>query len=284
MIDQLINEINFNPVDPFALKTDLFSNKAKNLISEYDQFLENFYRAWLIWTFSGEFHSTIVYPGIIDGIKNKKYEKYLSDLSVTEQEQLCEYFTKIANEETEHTDIFLSLIKKIYVNSDIEEISDDSLELSRKDAQNRVENTDLIELLFLYYIGECYLWTCFYQIYKKTSDSGIRDIFKKILVDEAQHNNNHYKLLKKIKNRITTDASCYIEWCRVMRYFGLDFVKKQFNLNNDRIKKDYYFIKIIYDSPWHKEFNQLVIKKWYQLFEILYPNISLDEFTIMINR
>jgi len=139
-------------------------------------------------------------------------------------------------------------------------------------------------LLLFYYIGECHLWTCFYQIYKETSDSHTSKIFKKILVEEAQHINHHYKLTKKIKDKISIDLSIIIEECRALRYFGLEFIKREFKIDDVNTKKDHYFLELVYDSQWHREFNQIVIKKWYQLFGILYPDISIDEFTNIVNQ
>lgn len=281
MINQLIKESTFNPLDPFDIKKDIFPNKFKKM-SGYNKFLENFYRHWFLWSFNGEFESTIVYSGIIDRMKNGKYANYLSDFSANDLTHLYNYFTKMISEEVEHTDHFLNFINTIYGDS---VISDDMLESACKDAQYRVENTEFTELLLFYYIGECYLWVCFYQIYKKTVDPDSRKIFKKLLVEEAQHNNNHYKIMKKIKNKITVDSlSYFIDWSRRLRYFGMEFVKIEFKLNDNDTKKDHQILELIYNSQWHREFNQLLIKKWYQLSRILYPNISIEEFTVMINH
>ena len=283
MINQLIKELTFNPINPYDLKEDIFSPKLKTVIPDYDQFLENFYREWLLWIFDGEFEGKIVYPRIIDKIENGEYANYLSNLSVDEKTFMVDSLSKISKDEVEHAEYFLNFIKTIYGDSVTEAISSDIvLDLARTSALQKVENMDLIELLFLYYIGECHLWVCFYQIYKETTDPNKRSIFKKILGEESRHIDSHFKIIKKIKNKITTDSSCYIHWCRNLRYFGLQFVEREFN-NVDSIKEQ-YIRKLIYNSHWHKEFNQILIKKCYQLFEILYPDISIDEFTIIVNQ
>ena len=283
MINQLIKNQTFNPLDPFDIKKDLFSNKAKQRL-DYNNFLEKFYRNWLLWTFNGEFESTIIYPGIIDGIKNKKYEKYFVNLSVDEKTFMIDSFSKIFKDETEHTEHFLNFLKTIYGDSIAESTSNAALELTRRSALHKIENRDFIELLMFYYIGECHLWTCFYQIYKETTDSHTSKIFKKILVEEAQHSNHHYKLMKKIKDKINIDLSLIVDECRHLRYFGLEFIKREFKINDVDAKKDHYILELIYNSSWNREFNQIVIKKWYQLVRILYPTTSLDEFTAMINQ
>jgi hypothetical protein len=285
MINQLINELTFNPLDPFFIKKDIFSKKAKRLLpSGYDKFIEKFYRNWLLWTFNGELESTIVYPGIIDGIKNKKYEKYFSDFSIDDRNFIIDNFNKIFEDEAAHTEHFLNLLKTIYGDSIAESISDNSLKLASIAAEHKVDNGDFVELLFFYYIGECYLWSCFYQIYKKTTDPDLCKIFKKILVEEAQHNNHHYKLMKKIKDKIKIDLSLIIDTCRDYRHFGLEFVKREFIIADANTKKDHYILELIYNSQFHREFNQLAIKKYYQLIKILYPDLSIDEFTAMVNH
>lgn len=285
MINQLINELTFNPLDPFFIKKDIFSKKSKRLLlSGHDKFIEKFYRNWLLWTFNGELESTIVYPGIIDGIKNKKYEKCFSDFSIDERSTIVDSFNKIFKEEAEHTEHFLNLLKTIYGDSIAESISDNALEVSNNAARDKVENGDFVELLLFYYIGECYLWACFYQIYKKTTDPHMAKVFKKILVEEAQHNNHHYKLMKKIKDKIEIDLSLIIDTCRDYRHFGLEFVKREFTIADANTKKDHYILDLIYNSQFHREFNQLAIKKYYQLIKILYPAISIDDFTVMVNH
>jgi rubrerythrin len=109
-------------------------------------------------------------------------------------------------------------------------------------------------------------------------------VFKKILVEEAQHNNHHYKLMKKIKDKIEIDLSLIVDTCRDYRHFGLEFVKREFAIADANTKKDHYILDLIYNSQFHREFNQLAIKKYYQLIKILYPAISLDDFTVMVNH
>lgn len=287
MINELINNTNFNPIDPFDIKTEIFSKSLKTLLPlVHDKFLTDFYREWLVYIFSGEFDATISYPKILDKMKDGTYAEYLSGLSVEEHTQLCNYFEKIIKEENEHTSYFLSFIKRIYGES-LDSISDSVLNATKIYCINKAENTNLIHLLIAYYIGECYFWTCFYKIYKETVDSDKRMIFKKVLVEEAQHNNNIYKLVKQIKNKITINSSgisLFVGMCQDKRYFGLDFVKQNFKFTDSNTKKDHYMLKLVYDCEWQRNFNTIVIKKWYQLFEVLYPSISIEQFTKMINK
>jgi rubrerythrin len=284
MINQLIREMNFNPVDPFDIKKDIFPVKFKK-IPNYNSFLEDFYRSWLMFTFFGEFDTTIGYPELLKGIKNGKYNQYLSDFSSDEHAQLCNYFSEMIREENEHTEYLLNFVKTIYGDSVTEELSDEVLDLARTTALDQVENTDLVKMLVRYYAGECYLWTCFYQIYKQTHDPDKRKVFKKVLVEEAQHNNKIYKLVKRIKHNVTIDLMpWFIEFCQRYRYFGFIFVKDHFKLNDENTRKDHAIIELVYDTEWHAEFNQLLIKKCYQMFGILYPNISIEEFTNLVNQ
>ena len=279
MIDELIHQTSFDLSDPFDLRQDIFSLQFKKLNS-YNDFLKEFYLEWLLWAYNGEVQTTIAYPIILDNIRNNTYKNYFSGISEEETISLSNYFVEMVQEEHEHSLHFYNILKKMYGEQLIQEKSDS--EEQKQSVAKSIKDTNFIKLLITYYIGECYLWTTFYRVYKQTYNENIRKVFKKLLVEEAKHNNKIYKLLKKISKNVEIDSTYFIETCRGDRYFGLDFVKKKFSLADSNDKKTEKTLELLYNNPWNQEFTTILAKKWYQLFEVLYPDISLKDFTKLI--
>ncbi|CAB4133504.1 Rubrerythrin [uncultured Caudovirales phage] len=279
MIDELINQTSFDLSDPFDLRQDIFSPQFKKLNS-YNDFLKEFYLEFLVWAYNGEVQTTIAYPLILENIRKNNYKHYFDGISEEETITLSNYFVDMVKEEQEHSLHFFNILKNMY-GEELIQVKSDSPEKKLNLAES-IEHNDFIKLLITYYTGECYLWTIFYKIYKQTHNENIRKVFKKLLVEEAQHNNKIYKLLKKISKNVQIDKTYFAEVCKSDRYFGLDFVKKKFVLADNNDKKTEKTLKLLYNNDWSRDFTTILTKKWYQLFEVLYPTISLEEFTKLI--
>lgn len=277
----LINQLNFDPEDPFELKVNIFPEITKS----DPNFLSKFFYDYLLWTWSGEYNTTLVYPNILDKIKKDQYKHYLSDLSATDLAQVKNYFEQMIQDEIEHTDDFASLILNCY-----DPNFNSNLDKHRQEVNFRFNNGDqsgdLLVLLFKYYVGECYLWTTFYTIYKQTTNPAKRAVIKKFLVDEARHNNNIFKFFKKIKHHLPHgfDNNHLSKRYSEVRYFGLPFVKKHFDIEDLGTRKDQAVLKMLYNTPWHQKFNQIFIKKCYQLHSVIDPTITQEDFTRLVNH
>ena len=286
MVDNLIDASSFDPLDPFDIRQEIFSDRFKNSsMVVYDEFLFDFYYKWLLNTYYNEIEATIAYPVILNNIKNNKYDQCTSSLTAEQLTTICGYFKKMVGQEIEHADHFLQLLNAVYGEEVVSKsINDRSLTVNTIAFRSRAESSNLIELMIRYYTGECYLWCTFYQVYRRTHALDRKRLFKKLLVEESQHNNSIYKFIKQIKNNVNLHPEYFVKVCRDQRYFGLDFVQSYFKLPDTNTTKDKVMLQLVYDSPWNKEFNALVIKKYYQLFELLYPHISIEEFTKMVNQ
>ena len=42
-------------------------------------------------------------------------------------------------------------------------------------------------------------------------------------------------------------------------------------------------VQFVYNNAWHDKFNELLIKKTYQLSAVLFPEMSFEEFKIAVN-
>jgi rubrerythrin len=285
MIDQLIRGLDFNPQDPFDIKKDIFSKRlTKSSAGFHDKFVHDFYRHWILWTFDGEFDAATSYPIILSKIQNNQYGKYLADLSESDVGKLCGYFNKMIRDEVEHTTKFVEVIKSVYSESASAVVGDDVLSEKLVKCTENANSSDLIDFLCGFYNGECYVWVALYKFYKSTESTSKKNFLKTLLVEESQHNNNIYKFLKHIRQKNTISPECFVESMRKYRLCCLDFVKQQYSLSDTGTKKDKSIVQLVYDSEWHRDFNRLVIKKIYQVFGMLYPDITLEEFINMVNE
>jgi len=265
-MNELISQLEFDPKNPFDLDTDIVP----------DRFIQGFYNSYLLYCYTGEYQTTIMYPTILTNLKTKKYEQYIGSFNQEEREQLYQYFNKMIQDETEHTDHFLIMLNKInpqYID----------LDLLKHESQSYVENTDLVKLLSFIYVGECYLWVSFFQIYKTSISTNKKCIFKKLLVEESQHNNNILKFLKKIKPMITLSKDEYIDVVKENRLMNLLYIQQQFKISDANSAAFKKVVQFVYNNAWHDKFNELLVKKTYQLSAVLFPEMSFEEFKVAVN-
>lgn len=251
----------------FNLKQDIFSPQFKNL-----NLYEKFYQEWVMSAYIAELDATTMYPIIQERIKNKVYD--LSYFSNIENQEIQNYLANMHADESEHADYFKSILYSIHGNT-VQLPTEDSLEKGHW-------NNDMEKTLMYYYIGECHLWVSFYKLYLDTIDPEVKKSIKKLLVDESHHNNNIYKIFKKIQPTIRTDLNWFVGQVLNYRYFGFLNMKPKFGLYDLDNKKNQKMLEFIYNIPWQHHFNQLLIKKLYKAVGLLYPNISKKEFINMV--
>ena len=277
-MEDFIKQLSFDTQNPFDFPDSIFSKEFKNLPNPIKvDFTNKFFQHWIVWAHQGEIDTTIVYPLILQNLIDKKYDRYFRSTSEFAQQ----YLQKMITEENEHAEHFLHLLQTLYPNETLIPTKQQLVVNSMKLAKT-VDIKSLEELLLHYYVGECYLWAAFYLIYKQTANPKKKKLFQKLLVEESQHNNNIYKVFKQILPHVDLSTEQVFNKISTTRLFSLPFVLSYFDASTDMLKQKRY-IRLVYDSPWHKQFNMLVIKKWYQLFSLLFPAVSFNEFATTVN-
>jgi rubrerythrin len=284
-MQELISQIEFDVNNPAAFEHSIFPDQLIKLTRHLDyDFATEFYSDYLVYCYNAEFIATIAYPLILKRIKEQQYEKYLHELTELDRQQVYQYFDQMIQDEQEHADYFFAILHKVNPALAHKITNTETLQANSLIHKHTVESTDLVQLLVTYYIGECYLWVSFYQIYKLTQDLDKKKIFKKLLVEEAQHNNNILKILKKIQPKISLTQEQFVSLANDSRLFGLAFTKNKFHLNAMNSIANQKIMQLIYNTSWHKQFNQIYLKKTYQLYQILYPESQFEQFQSAVNQ
>jgi rubrerythrin len=267
--------------NPFFLKESIFSNRFKQVLnSSYNEFVEEFFYDWICFALKGEFETTIAYPKILHNLKSGKYNSIIKNLNPDNKQRLYQYFDNMIVDEQNHTNFIDKLLLDTYNKS----VSKKTLNLIAHDTKKLIENSNLISLLIRYYVGECYLWTGFYLIYRQTENPEIKKLFHKLVVDESHHNNNIYKFFKLIKNNIDLDSTEFIKNTSNLKYFGISYTVKKLGLSNTNTKKDKWWNELVYNYEWQHNFNEIFLKKCFQLYEVLYPETTFKDFFESINK
>jgi hypothetical protein len=272
-----------NPVDPFEIQLPIFNNSfCKNKNVDIDDLHQRFYCSWLRWVYDAELESSIIYPIIAERIRNSITDTFLDSIEHKQKQILCNYLDQMGHEEGEHFTHFGNLLSDTYREKVRDVISDEYVEKQKISLNIKGNSTNPFLLLLLYYSGECYFWAAYYLFYKNTKNKSLQKIIQKLLVEEAQHNNRIYKIFKNYKNLIAFDSDEYINTCNQYRYLNLCFTLDEFDINKSI--PDKIIVNNIYYNDFQKNFNQLVIKKWHQLYAIFHPEVDLDTFTSLINH
>jgi len=264
----------------FNFHEPIFSNLLEqSLQQKYENFSFDFLSDWIYSTYLGEYETTIAYPKILDHFQTNFYNQQIC-LNEEERCQIAKYLNRMIEDENEHTLLLQQFLKQNF-NKDV---AYNTIEEIEKNTITLVDNTNLSDLLVRYYVGECYLWTSFYLIYRNIENIKLKNLFHQLVVDESHHNNNIYKIYKKLKNQIRFDQDNYLTEVTNLRYFGLKFVKNQFNLGDENSKKSQWWLKLIYSHQWQQRFNLIFLKKTYKLYELFYSDSNFDDYTKIINK
>lgn len=269
-----VDKINIDLFNPFSIKQNIFSPKAKNL-PNYDTFIKLFYPNWISHALFSEMDAVKMYPTILNRIRDKEY--IIDSISHQDINILLNNLVVMHDDEEEHAKFFNEIIqnfdKSTYYNYDINSVKTDHW------------NVSLIDTLVHYYVGESYLFVCFYKIYKATTDDSIKVQIKKLLVDESKHNTIIYKILKKINSTTVFDEKHFLNTAKDFRYFNSLFVFDYFKMPEvpDCLrKKDKIILKLVYNNEWQKEFTRYYLKKLHKLIVLFYPHITKDDLARMI--
>ena len=283
-MQSLINQLDFDPANPFDINQDPFCNFKPHSFKH--SFAIDLYRHHWEWVWEGELRTSLVYAEIAKNIRAGLYQTYLDDLSAQDIDIFCNYFEQSVAEEMVHHYDIQSLLEKIYGAESIAALdTKENKDRIKKEIINDVVSADLVSILIEYYVGECYHWCVFYNFYNQTTNAIKKDILHKFMTEEAEHHNNIYQLIKKIVNKINTPAEQIIGMTRLRKYFGFDYVTTRHNVNDvELLPRDQVWLALFCNNTWQRNFNDQVLKKIYRMYDLLHPGITLDQFKDMINH
>jgi len=127
--------------------------------------------------------------------------------------------------------------------------------------------------------------TTFYMMYKNTTNPTKKLIMKELVKDESRHIVHFMKFLQKAKlspiEKIIFQK-IFLSWTKLR----LNFEQKNFKdflhlVLKDKSKLDTTF-DLAYNSEFHKNFKQTFLKKSWQFFNVVFPEVDQTQFEHMV--
>jgi hypothetical protein len=303
----LIDQCQFSDEDPFEINQNLFPNLKSLLPASIIKRIESeCYATWLNWAFEGESIVSVVYQIIQIQISNNLVN-YFSHLDTKEKQQIDDYFSNIINEAREHRIIFKNMIEKLqqlHLPADIKyrpEFFDPDLPAFNSYWNDQYNKVGFLSVLGVLAIGESYLLACFFLFYKQSSNKLKKQIFKQFLTEESQHIAHFLNLIKKGKYsdedkerlhhiflqvvqqktnfEIKTVNSIYT---KLQKAFNIKISNKENNflISNDSEK----FNQIAYSGKLHESFKELFLRRSYQFYHAVFPDVNENEFLYLVEN
>jgi hypothetical protein len=256
--------------------SEIFSENFKNFFAgKYEDFVKEFWQFYLEEVYLAEYHSTLGYPILQQRIK----ENFYNDVRLQTAEDgtfINDFFTKIINDENNHTNGFKNL------NNGYDFFIDDNkIHNIDKLNDNYFKNQTGFQSISLFYIGECYFGTTFLKLYQTITNQEVKNFFLEVLKDETSHINFFRKISKKLFTHENFNLDFYINEIRRQRYFGLSFFINKFNLSG---KNFTLWEDLVFNNPWQQDFNEKFLRKTYLLFENYYNHINFEDYKALINK
>jgi rubrerythrin len=261
-----------------AIFSDNFTKLTEKLLPS-SKFSKDYISDWVYAMYIGEYDTTIVYPQMLKNFVTNSYQNQIGILNDIDIQDITRYFDKMIKDENDHTALLETVLEKTFSRTP----NQNDFKICDADMSYRLSNFDLSHMLTYYYVGECCIWTGFYLLYKNNNNPVLNKIFHKLIVDESHHNNNFYKIFKKIKTRLRFNKKYYIHRVRCLRYLHLGYLQNMFQFEDNNTKKSSWWIKTIFGHNWQQQYNTIFIKKCYKVYEIYHPNCTFEEFTNIIN-
>lgn len=279
-IFELIDQCDFPKENPLELEEDIFVNLNSSLSPPLVKLItKKVYSDWLAYIFSSESEGIIFYRIMKDEISNLK--EYYGHLPYEDIDQFDKSFEKIISDENKHRSMFLLFIKKIGLSSKIykPEFYDPLVqEMIDTQFENWKKGT-FIGALTQFITGECYFMTTFYTIYKNTLNPLKKQIFKELVKDESRHLVHFMKFLKKAKipeHEKPIFHKLFINYALSQINFEQQNFKNVLSslIKNETEKNLYY--NLAYDTDFHHSFKKLFLKKSWQFYNVVFPDINQD--------
>ena len=298
----LIDQCQFSDEDPFEINQNLFPNLKSLLPASIIKRIESeCYATWLNWAFEGESSVSVVYQIIQNQISNNLVN-YFSHLDTKEKQQVEDYFSNIINEEREHRIIFKNMIEKLQLPADINyrpEFFDPDSPVFNSYWNNQYNKVGFLSALGIAVIGESYLLACFLLFYKQSSNKLKKQIFKQFLTEESQHiahflnlirrgkyseddkDRLHHSFLQTVQQKINFEiATVNTIYAKLQKGFTTKIADKGNHfliLNN--VEK---FNQIAYSGELHESFKELFLRRSYQFYHAVFPDVTEDEFLQLV--
>lgn len=296
-IIELIDQCEFRTNNPFDIENGLFPALTKIIPTETVQHFESeLLKTWLAFGFKGETLVSVVY----DKISNELYKTsgYFDHLSEDDIKQLQANFASVIDDEIRHRDMFIKIMDR-FENGSVEYDAEhyDPYNTNFKDyvydymdsGVLGVKEVDpnLLDILSVIIPGENYLLATFNFFYKSTSNPKKQEIFKSFLQDEARHIAHFMNLVKqaqipqehkdRAKHRILQHIfdNSNFELIKLVQYL---------KESEDNTQKQDVILNLVYKDERHKHFKEAYLKKCYQFYNILYPEISEEQFKNQLNQ
>ena len=275
----------FDPCDPFDLKIDIFGNNNSPLPSKIHSIISYAcYKDWLVSTYMGEAEVAVNYNYILSKIKNNQYKELFQDWSIDAMDSFYEYLTTTIDEERDHTIIWKKLIEKIYGVCEVIDI-DDPLVINKMTPT--VDNLGLLKSIITYYRGETVTLSSCAQLYKYTTNLDKKEFLKKFIQEESKHTAGFTNLFKLIAEKINLDertqsGNHYHNIFAHYKYFGHSAVYK---LESVLTKVNYTVPQVLQHfqhNNWQAEWHQMIIKKNYNFYKEIIPNLTEIQFDTII--
>lgn len=286
---KLIDQCDFPNENPFELSEDLFP--VLNTITSQSLsklFEKKCYNTWLIFGFDGESQVSVFYDSILQKFQSGDLDNYYGHLTELEKKQIVDNFTTIIQDEIRHRDIFANIIEKMqadkkdyrpeYYNPECKEYVDSQWQLW--------DNHTLLDHLCPIVTGECYLLSAFVLFYKYSKNESKKEIFKEFIQEESRHIAHFMNFLKKAKvcdserNRYHTFLLNNV--IEKMNFEHLKFKSFLHSLIKDPNKRT-EIIQAAYDTEFHKTFQTIFLKKTWQFYNIVFPEVDQEQFELIIS-
>jgi len=262
----------YNLVNLFDINTQPFDGIADEFTEEeYNQFLKHVWFGWLYVTYYMELGASIIYSNLSEKIEKTEY--------YTDKKNLIEFFEKSSKEERTHSLIF----EKILI-----DLVDNFVPIA--DTKEYVEGVKyyfkdhtLLEELVEFAANEVALLIPTSAFYKQTNNPIKKQLLSTLLADESQHTQIILKALstafidaaQEEKDRVW---ATFINFCSQRRYFAYPIVVDHLQTITQDTDKQMDMFNKIYNTKWQIECSNFALRKFYQIVEIIHPEITFEEF------
>jgi rubrerythrin len=280
----LINQCEFANENPFELRENLFpilNDIGSPTIAKI--FEKNCYNSWLVFGVEGESKASVFYNTILQKLENGFLNKYYGHLSNQELNIIKENFVEIIDDEIKHRDMFVEMIAKMEIQPDNyrpEYFSHKCQEFVDGENNYWLQGT-LFDFLADIVTGESYLLAAFVLFYRYSNSPIKQKIFKEFIKEESKHIAHFMHFMEKAKidsDEIPSFHRHFMLFAKRRVWFeGIKFEVFLDQLIKDENKRKELLSKS-YSTEFHRTFNKIFLKKSWQFYNIVCPDIDQDTY------
>lgn len=289
-IFELIDRCDFPNENPFELSEDLFpilNSVASPSITKL--FEKTCYNSWVIFGFNGESKVSVFYDTILQKLDNGYLDNYYGHLDHSEVTNFKNKFVEIIHDELKHREIFSAIISKMGIsNEEFDPTYYDPKCEEFVDFHNDLWNKyNLLDFLCNISTGESYLLSAFVLFYKYTKCQFKKQMFKEFIQEESRHIAHFMNFLKKAT---VTDQErerfhiIFLNWV----VYRLQFEYDNLEIFLDKVIKDNrkkeIFLNLAYKTPLHNTFKKIYLKKVWQFYNIVFPDVDQESFEKLVTE